>query len=148
VSAIWITIVSLAVATAGLKILGPLLLGGRGLPVAALSVIELLAAALLAALIIVETFGQGRSLTLDDRAPGHARVLERAAEKSRILDRRSVVGEGDRTRGRELDQAVARMEQITTFLQQESHESSTWEETVSALVALVATEAAGAPSLF
>jgi hypothetical protein len=35
-----------------------------------MSVVGLLAPALLAALIIVETFGKGRSLTLDDRALG------------------------------------------------------------------------------
>jgi hypothetical protein len=69
-TAVWITIVSLALATALLKLLGPLLLGGRDLPAAGLSVIELLAAALLAALIVVETFANGRALTLDARALG------------------------------------------------------------------------------
>jgi hypothetical protein len=37
-----------------------------------MSVIELLASALLAALVVVETFGKGRSLTLDARALGVA----------------------------------------------------------------------------
>ncbi len=69
-SSTWITIVALALATAALKLVGPLLLGGRTLPVAAMSVIELLASALLAALVVVETFGKGRSLTLDARAAG------------------------------------------------------------------------------
>ena len=69
-TAIWITIAVLALATAGLKLVGPLLLGGRTLPARAVSVIELLASALLAALVVVETFGQGRSLTLDARALG------------------------------------------------------------------------------
>jgi len=69
---VWITIVSLAVATAVLKLLGPLLLGGRPLPASAMSIIELMASALLAALVVVETFGNGRSLTLDARALGVA----------------------------------------------------------------------------
>ena len=69
---IWVTIVSLALATAAFKLLGPLLLGGRTLPVSALAIIELLAAALLAALLVVETFGNGRSLTLDARVLGVA----------------------------------------------------------------------------
>lgn len=69
-SAIWVTIVALALATAGLKLAGPLVLGGRALPREAMAVIELLAAALLAALVVVETFGQGRSLTLDARVLG------------------------------------------------------------------------------
>jgi hypothetical protein len=72
VTAVWITIGALALATAALKLAGPLLLGGRGLPMSAMSVIELLASALLAALVVVETFGKGRSLTLDARALGVA----------------------------------------------------------------------------
>jgi uncharacterized membrane protein len=72
VTAVWLTIVSLALATAALKLAGPLLLGGRSLPDAAMSVIQLLAAALLAALVVVETFGKGRSLTIDARALGVA----------------------------------------------------------------------------
>jgi uncharacterized membrane protein len=71
-SAVWITVLALAVATAALKLVGPLVLGGRTLPPRAMGVVELLAAALLAALVIVETFGQGRSLTIDARVPGVA----------------------------------------------------------------------------
>ncbi len=69
-TAIWLTIASLALATAGLKLAGPLALGGRPLPANALNVVELLAAALLAALVVVETFGKGRSLTVDARVLG------------------------------------------------------------------------------
>lgn len=67
---LWITIAVLAIATTAFKLLGPLLLGGRELPIGFISAIELLAAALLAALVIVETFGNGRSLSLDARALG------------------------------------------------------------------------------
>ena len=69
---VWVAIASLALATAVLKLAGPLALGGRPLPVRALNVVELLASALLAALVVVETFGNGRSLTLDARALGVA----------------------------------------------------------------------------
>jgi hypothetical protein len=72
VTGIWITIAALGLATAALKLVGPLMLGGRSLPGGAMTVIELLASALLAALVVVETFGQGRSLTLDARALGVA----------------------------------------------------------------------------
>jgi uncharacterized membrane protein len=72
VSAVWVTIAALALATAGLKLVGPLLLGGRELPPGAMSVIELLASALLAALVVVETLASGRDLTLDARALGVA----------------------------------------------------------------------------
>jgi hypothetical protein len=71
-TAVWITIGSLALATLGLKLAGPLLLGGRDLPPGAMSIIELLASALLAALVVVETFSRGKSLTLDARALGVA----------------------------------------------------------------------------
>lgn len=69
---VWVAIAVLALATAAMKLVGPVLLGGRVLPAGAMSVIELLAAALLAALVVVETFGKGRSLTLDARALGVA----------------------------------------------------------------------------
>ena len=67
---VWITIAALALGTTAFKLAGPLLLGGRALPDGFMGVIGLLASALLAALVIVEAFGQGRSLTLDDRALG------------------------------------------------------------------------------
>jgi Branched-chain amino acid transport protein (AzlD) len=70
VSGVWAIVIALAVGTAALKLLGPLLLGGRSLWVTAMAIIELLAAALLAALVVVETFGNGRALTLDARALG------------------------------------------------------------------------------
>jgi uncharacterized membrane protein len=69
---VWLMIVTLALATAVLKLVGPLLLGGRPLPSRAMTVIGLMASALLAALVVVETFGDGQSLTLDARAVGVA----------------------------------------------------------------------------
>jgi branched-subunit amino acid transport protein len=70
-SATWSTIVGLAVATAAIKAFGPVIFGGRELPRLLARTIPLLAPALLAALVIVETFGgSGRSVTLDARAGG------------------------------------------------------------------------------
>ena len=71
-TAIWVLIAVLALATAALKVAGPVALGGRPLRPEVLSVVELLASALLAALVVVETFGQGRSLVLDARVLGAA----------------------------------------------------------------------------
>lgn len=71
-TAIWVMIAVLALATAALKVAGPLTLGGRPLPASMLNVVELLASALLAALVVVETFGEGRSLVLDARVVGSA----------------------------------------------------------------------------
>jgi hypothetical protein len=72
VTAVWVTIGVLAVATAVLKLAGPLALGGRPLRPGVMSVVELLASALLAALVVVETFGKGRALTIDARVVGVA----------------------------------------------------------------------------
>ncbi|HEU5243538.1 MAG TPA: AzlD domain-containing protein [Gaiellaceae bacterium] len=71
-TSIWIVIAALAVSTAVLRLAGPLALGGRSLPAKAMNVVELLASALLAALVVVETFGKGGSLTLDARVLGAA----------------------------------------------------------------------------
>ena len=72
-TSIWVVIAALALATAALKVAGPLALGGRPLPTRALDVVELLASALLAALVVVETFGNGSgSLTIDARVVGAA----------------------------------------------------------------------------
>lgn len=71
-TSVWVVIAVLALATAALKLAGPLALGGRPLHPKALNVVELLASALLAALVVVETFGKGRSLVLDARVLGAA----------------------------------------------------------------------------
>jgi branched-subunit amino acid transport protein len=72
-SAAWVTVVALTVATVAIKAAGPALVGGRELPVPVMRVIALFAPALLAALIVVETFSAGgKSLTVDARAAGLA----------------------------------------------------------------------------
>ncbi|MEA2272392.1 MAG: hypothetical protein QOI98_1100 [Solirubrobacteraceae bacterium] len=69
----WITIGCLAVATAAIKAAGPVLLGGRELPEAAMGVISLLAPALLGALVVTQTFaGHDRELVVDARVAGVA----------------------------------------------------------------------------
>jgi branched-subunit amino acid transport protein len=69
---IWITIGVLGVATAAVRASGPLLLGGRELPAAATGVIALVAPALLAALVVVQTFSapEGGVYELDARIAG------------------------------------------------------------------------------
>jgi branched-subunit amino acid transport protein len=69
---VWVTIGGLCVVTAAIKAFGPLVFGGRRLPALIARVIPLLAPALLAALVITETFGAGRSLVVDARAGGLA----------------------------------------------------------------------------
>lgn len=68
----WLVVVLVGIATIAIKSIGPVLLGGRELPPRIASLIGLLAPALLAALVSINTFGAGRSLMLDERVLGVA----------------------------------------------------------------------------
>ena len=69
-SALWVAIVAVTLASAAIKAAGPILVGGRELPPRVNAVIALLAPALLAALVVTETFGDDGHLVLDERALG------------------------------------------------------------------------------
>ena len=69
---LWVTVVAVALASAAIKAAGPVLVGGRELSPRAVAVVALLAPALLAALVVSETFGEDRHLVLDERALGVA----------------------------------------------------------------------------
>ena len=72
-SAAWLTIAALAVASLAIKAAAPVLLGGRSLPDPLTAVIALLAPALLGALVLVETVGgPGHEVTVDARLAGLA----------------------------------------------------------------------------
>jgi branched-subunit amino acid transport protein len=66
----WLTVCGLMVTTVAIKASGPVLLGGRELPAWSRRVIALLAPAVLSALVVTETFSDGRSLVVDERAAG------------------------------------------------------------------------------
>ncbi len=66
----WILVAGVGLATIAIKALGPLLRGGRPLPGPIASVVQLLAPAVLSALVVTQTFGDGRSLVLDARVVG------------------------------------------------------------------------------
>jgi branched-subunit amino acid transport protein len=71
---VWVTIGVLAVATALIRAAGPVILGGRRLPERLQGAVALLAPALLAALVVVQTVGaaEGGSLEPDARLAGVA----------------------------------------------------------------------------
>jgi branched-subunit amino acid transport protein len=73
-SEVWLSIGVLAVGTAAIRASGPVLLGGRYLPPMLRGVIALIAPALLAALVVVQTVGapEGGELELDARILGVA----------------------------------------------------------------------------
>jgi hypothetical protein len=68
---VWIAIALLTVGTVAIKAVGPVTLGGRDLPPQATAVIARLAPSLLAALVVVDTFGgTDRALSIDATAIG------------------------------------------------------------------------------
>lgn len=68
----WTIVALVGVATVAIKGAGPLLVGGRDLPPAALGVLRLLAPALLSALVVTSVFASGGRLVVDERAVGIA----------------------------------------------------------------------------
>jgi hypothetical protein len=73
VSAVWATVAVLCVATASMKAIGPLSVGGRRLSGRAASVISLVAPSLLASLVVYETLNtDGPGIALDARLVGLA----------------------------------------------------------------------------
>jgi branched-subunit amino acid transport protein len=70
VNAATAVLVVMTIGTFALKSAGPLLLGERALPVRLQQVVDLLPAALLAALAIVSTVGDGQEIVIDARIVG------------------------------------------------------------------------------
>jgi branched-subunit amino acid transport protein len=65
-----VVLIVLAVGTYAFKAAGPLVLGDRPLPSGLRHLVDLLPAALLAALTLVSTVGDGQTLTVDARLVG------------------------------------------------------------------------------
>lgn len=65
-----VVLVVMTVGTFALKSAGPLVLGDRALPLRVQQVVDLLPAALLAALTVVATVGDGRAVVIDARLVG------------------------------------------------------------------------------
>ena len=68
----WIVIAAVGLATVLFKASGPVLLGQKQLPPRVTSVVEVLAPAMLAALVVTQTVGGDRELVLDERLAGVA----------------------------------------------------------------------------
>ncbi len=84
-STLWVAIVAVTLASAAIKAAGPILVGGRELPPRVNVVIALMAPALLAALVITETFGDDGHLVLDERALGVGVAAIALALKAPVL---------------------------------------------------------------
>ena len=66
----WIVVAAVGAITVAIKALGPMLLGGKPMPPRVTRIVALLAPALLAALVAVNTLGGDRALQVDARLPG------------------------------------------------------------------------------
>jgi branched-subunit amino acid transport protein AzlD len=86
VSAVWLTIAVLTVGTIAMKVVGPLVLGERPPGERTLSMTGLVAPALLAALVVYETFSaDGHGITLDARAAGLGAAIAAIALRAPML---------------------------------------------------------------
>ena len=69
-SDVWVVTGVVAAATIGLKAVGPVLLGGKPLPEHLTGLVDLLAPALLAALVVTQMIGGDEEIVLDARLAG------------------------------------------------------------------------------
>lgn len=81
----WLVVGLVGGATMLIKAIGPVLLGGRALPPRVAGLIGLLAPALLAALVAINTLGSGRALVIDERALGVVAAGIAVSRKAPIL---------------------------------------------------------------
>jgi len=70
VSVVWLCVLAVGLATVAIKASGPVLAGGRELPRSTARVVDLLAPAVLAALVATQAFASDEQLVLDERAAG------------------------------------------------------------------------------
>lgn len=71
-NAVWTVVLVVGLATIAIKAAGPVLAGGRQLPQGSARVVNLLAPALLAALVATQAFADDEALVLDERGAGLA----------------------------------------------------------------------------
>jgi branched-subunit amino acid transport protein len=84
-SPVWSAVVAVGAGTVCLKALGPVVLGGRRLPEGAMGVVELLAPALLAALVVTQAVGGDRELVFDARLVGLAAAVSAIRLRAPLL---------------------------------------------------------------
>ncbi len=85
VSDTWIVVAIVGVATIAFKAAGPVLIGRRALPPSGQSVVDLLAPAMLVALVVTQTFGGDEEIEVDARVPGVAAALVAILLRAHII---------------------------------------------------------------
>lgn len=81
----WWLVLALAVTAYGFKVLGLVLVGDRQLPAVLDRCLALIPAALIAALVVKDTFSIGQHLQLDARAAGVGAAVIAAWRKARLI---------------------------------------------------------------
>jgi branched-subunit amino acid transport protein len=84
-SAVWWSVLLVGAGTLLLKAAGPVLLGGRTLPPSLGGMLDLIAPAVLAALVVTQLVGGDRELVLDERLAGIAAAGIALALRAPIL---------------------------------------------------------------
>ena len=74
-SSTWLVVVIVGVGSVVCKALGPVLLGGRSLPPQVAGIVDMLAPALLAALVVTQAVGADRKFVFDERLFGIAAAV-------------------------------------------------------------------------
>ena len=74
-SSTWLVVTIVGAGTIVCKAIGPVFLGGRTLPPQLAGVVEMLAPALLAALVVTQAVGDERKLVFDERLLGIAAAI-------------------------------------------------------------------------
>jgi uncharacterized membrane protein len=85
VSDAWAVVLAVGAGTVLLKSLGPVVLAGRTVPRRLSGLIGMLAPALLSALVVVQTFADGRRLAIDPRAAGLGAAALAVAVRAPLL---------------------------------------------------------------
>jgi branched-subunit amino acid transport protein len=81
----WIAVTVVGAATMAIKATGPVIVGGRELPRRVMGVVELLAPAVLAALVVTAVVGGDREIVLDERLAGLLAAIAALARRAPLL---------------------------------------------------------------
>lgn len=84
-SATWIVVLAVGVSTVLLKAAGPVFLGRRALPPRVVGLVDVLAPAMLAALVVTQAVGGDERLVLDERMGGLAAAAVAIALRAPLL---------------------------------------------------------------
>jgi len=85
VTTVWLVVALVGLATVAIKASGPVLAADRRLPGPLGRVVDLLAPAVLAALVATQAFGDGKAVVIDERAAGIAVAGVAVALRAPIL---------------------------------------------------------------